>query len=312
MSTLGAFASLAALGVAGLPAFREVMRRPMDDRLRQAAPGEFVQLSGGLTHYRWMGRSAGPVAVCVHGLTTPSFVWQGLSAELERQGFRVLTYDLFGRGYSDRPRGLQSPGFFTTQLRDLLEHQKLYEDVTLIGYSMGGAIASAFAAEEDHRLRRLVLLAPAGMGHQLGGLARWAVEWPVLGDWVFHMGWPRHHRKGTEADRGLPSSVEGITDLQLAELQYRGFVRSVLSSLRGTLRRPQENTHKSIAAARLPVTAIWGREDRVIPISAMGVLAQWNRDVRHEVIEGAGHGLAYTHSAEVAQAISNTWHGPVV
>lgn len=312
MSGPGTWAALAALGGAGLPALRELARKPMGRRARRAAPGQFAELSGGLTHYEWLGKGTGPVAVCVHGLTTPSFVWLGLVRELEQSGFRILTYDLYGRGYSDRPRGLQSPGFFTKQLHELLEHQKVYDDITLIGYSMGGAIASAFAAEHDHRLRRLVLLAPAGMGHELGGLARWATEWPGIGDWAFHMGYPAAHRKGTEADRDLPSSVPDITDLQLREMQYRGFVRSVLSSLRGTLRRPQEDVHRRISEARLPVAAIWGRQDKVIPISAMGTLTQWNRDTRHVVIEDAGHGLTYTHSAQVARAILDTWEGPVV
>ena len=49
----------------------------------------------------------------------------------------------------------------------------------------------------------------------------------------------------------------------------------------------------------LPVLAIWGREDEVIPISGMGKLAEWNRRAEHEVIEGAGHALAYSHSDEV-------------
>lgn len=312
MSMLGGWATVAGAGAAALPALRELRRRPMTRRWRREAPGAFAELSQGITHYTWLGRTAGPVAVCVHGLTTPSFVWQGLARELAERGFRVLTYDLYGRGYSDAPRGLQTPGFFTTQLHELLEHEKLHDDITLIGYSMGGAISSAFAAEADHRLRRLVLLAPAGMGHELGGLARWAAEWPLIGDWAFHMRYPGAHRAGIEAERHLPSSVADICDLQLAELRRRGFVRSVLSSLRGTLRRPQEDVHKAIAKARLPVSAIWGREDSVIPIAAMGTLAQWNRDVRHVVMDGAGHGLTYTHTADVARAMFDTWAGPVI
>lgn len=312
MSALGTWAALTGLAVAGLPLLRETGRRKMGRRARRSAPGQFIELSDGITHFEWLGRRSGPVAVCVHGLTTPSFVWLGLVRELEQLGFRVLTYDLYGRGYSDRPRGLQSPGFFTRQLHELLDSQNLHEDITLIGYSMGGAIASAYAAEHDHRLRKLVLLAPGGMGHELGSLARWAVEWPGVGDWAFHMRWPAMHSKATEADRHLPTSVPDITDRQLAELDHRGFVRSVLSSLRGTLRRPQQQVHQTIRESRLPVAAIWGRDDTVIPISAMGTLTQWNRDARHEVIEGAGHGLTYTHAAQVAQAIVTTWDGPVV
>ena len=306
MSLLGwaAFAGLAAL-----PALRERMRRPMDARARDAAPGRFADLPGGVTHYDWLGPARGPVVVCVHGLTTPSFVWLGLARHLVATGHRVLIYDLYGRGFSDRPRGPQDVGFFTRQLEALLAQEGVEEDFTLVGYSMGGAIATAFAAGNHHRLRRLVLLAPAGMGHELGPLARRAVEWPLLGDWAFHMGWPAQFRKGVEAERSLPSAVEGIHDRQLAQLACRGFVRSVLASLRGTLREPYEEAHRAIAGHGLPVLAIWGREDRVIPLRAMGTLAQWNRAVRHAVIDGAGHGLPYTHAEAVARAIAEDGAG---
>ena len=141
--------------IAAWPFAREAMRRPMNEAARQDAPGEFVQLSQGITHYRWVGPVRGPVAVCVHGLTTPSFVWLGLARMVVAMGYRVLVYDLYGRGYSAAPRGLQTPGVFATQLTELLDHEGVEGDITLIGYSMGGAIAAHWAAEQGHRLRRL-------------------------------------------------------------------------------------------------------------------------------------------------------------
>ncbi len=311
MTGLEAFGWGTALIAGALPSAFELSRQTMSGRKQRQAPGRFAALSQGKTHYDWIGPKSGPVAVCVHGLTTPSFVYLGLARHLVQQGFRVLIYDLYGRGWSDRPRGVQNPDFFCQQLHELLAHEEIESDITLIGYSMGGAIAATFAAQHDHRLRRLILLAPAGMGHNLGRLSHWATEWPFLGDWAFHLGFPRVHRRSSEADRDQPSTVENITDLQLAELKYKGYVRSVLASLRGTLRRPLERTHRELARSQLPITAIWGEADTVIPLSAMGTLAQWNRDVRHHVIEGAGHGLAYSHTAAVAEAIQETWGGPV-
>jgi len=41
----------------------------------------------------------------------------------------------------------------------------------------------------------------------------------------------------------------------------------------------------------------------VIPLRAMGTLAQWNRVARQEVVDGAGHGLPYSHGDEVAAII---------
>ena len=290
-------AILAAVAIA--PFLAEGMRPRMTKAARASAPGQFADLPQGVTHYQWLGADKGPLIVCVHGLTTPSFVWRPLADGLERLGFRVLIYDLYGRGYSDRPRGAQDTRFFVTQLEDLLDTLGVDEPITLMGYSMGGTIAAAFAAKHGPRLRQLVLLAPAGMGHDLGPVARLVVNHDWLGRWLFMAHYGRSFRAATETERGLASSIDNVVDLQQAELEWRGFRPAVLSSLRGALDEDVEQAHHAIAQAGLPVLAIWAREDEVIPISGMGRLAQWNRDARQEVIEGAGHALVYTHDAEL-------------
>ena len=296
--------------IAAAPFVVEALRPRMGSEARKSAPGEFVQLSRGLTHYQWRGPSRGPVAVCVHGLTTPSYVWGPIADGLARMGFRVLTYDLYGRGFSDRPRGPQDAAFFITQLEELLESQEVDEDFTLLGYSMGGSIVTAFAAHAPHRVRKLVLLAPGGLGHDLGPVARLVTGYGWLSTWLMHATYGRSHRAHTETERHLPSAVEGIVDLQQAELQWRGFLRSVQSSMRDMLHGDLIEEHQDIAAAGVPVLAIWGREDDVIPITGLGKLAKWNREARQEVIEGAGHGLAYTHPQEVLEAMHDLMNDP--
>jgi pimeloyl-ACP methyl ester carboxylesterase len=275
----------------------------MDDTARRTAPGSFATLSRGVTHYRWMGATRGPVAVCVHGLTTPSFVWYGVAQGLKAIGFRVLVYDLYGRGYSDRPDGPQDSAFFVTQLEELLEDQGVDGDITLLGYSMGGAIATAFAALYPEQIRQVVLVAPAGLGHDLGPVARLVARGNAISRWLMHAVFPHMFRKGTEAERDLPSSVEGIVDLQQHELKYRGFVPAIERSMSGMLSEDLAEAHGDLAEAGVPVLAIWGREDAIIPLSAMGRLAQLNRSARQEVIEGAGHGLTYTHTDAVLHAM---------
>ncbi len=294
--------SVAGLILAGLPGIRELRRMQRTAKARATAPGRMARLSRGWTHFDWFGPENGPVVVCVHGLTTPSFVWLGLAPRLAARGYRVLIYDLYGRGHSSAPYGLQTPGVFCRQLEDLLAHEDITQKVTLLGYSMGGTIATAFAAHSADRVSRLVLIAPAGMGHNLGRLARWNTEWPLLGDWAFHIRFPRRMAEGVNAERDLPGSVDGIGDLQMQELTRRGYLRSVLSSLRGTLRRPMERQHRALATAGLPVTAIWGRGDAIIPLRALGQLTQWNRSVDHVVVDDAGHGVLYTHTDAVLKA----------
>jgi len=281
------------------PFAAEALRPRMARARRRAAPGQFARLSGGHTHYRWLGAETGPVAVCVHGLTTASYVWGPLAEGLGHMGFRVLVYDLYGRGFSDRPKGAQDSAFFTRQLDELLEDQGVEGEITLLGYSMGGAIAAAFAAEQAGRIRQLVLLAPAGLGHDLGPLADMAEKYDFLGRWMVLGFYPKSLRRAIEGERHQPGAARGITDQQIAESRLKGFAPAVLASLRGILDEDLEEPHRALAGAGVPVLAIWGEEDDTIPLSCKDRLAEWNPDARQDVIEGAGHTLAYTDAPAV-------------
>ncbi len=293
------------LALIAWPLLTERRRLVIDDDLRSEADGQFATLSQGVTHYEWIGPLRGPVAVCVHGLTTPSFVWHGMARALAGWGYRVLIYDLYGRGFSDRPPGVQDRAFFLTQLDDLLARENVRDDFTLIGYSMGGAIATAYAARHPNIIRRLILLAPA-MGLTTSPLVRWIRDTPIFGDWLMLLLFPLQHRRATNAERNLPSSVPGIVDHQQEELIYRGYIPAVLASLRGILSEDFEPDHRRLRDMNIPVIALWGDEDRVVPLAAMGKLTQWSRHARQEVVKGAGHGLPYTHTNQVLAALRST------
>lgn len=287
------------LAVIATPFVIEHYRVVMSDGRRGSAPGQFVELSQGVTHYHLIGPVEGPLVVCVHGLTTPSFVWTLLAKGLVEMGFRVLVYDLYGRGYSDRPEGIHDKNFFNQQLDDLLTHLEIEGPFHLIGYSMGGAIATGFAATYPARIRRLVLLASAGMTPPDTPILRFIRDRGIAGKWLMLAAYPFQLRRGIRTECEATNVSAEISEGQEAQLNYQGFVPAVLTSLRGILRPPLEGEHMALHRNNLPVLAIWGGEDDVIPANAMGQMAAWNRDVAHEVISDAGHGLTYTHASEV-------------
>ncbi|MEL7165279.1 MAG: alpha/beta hydrolase [Pseudomonadota bacterium] len=296
------------LGLFAVPLTIEHMRTPMTERRQAEAPGKLATLSQGVTHYAWLGPARGPVAVCVHGLTTPSFVWHGLAKGLALMGYRVLIYDHYGRGYSSTVVGLQDDAFFMTQLEDLLAHEAVDEPVLLIGYSMGGAVAACFTAKHPRRVARLVLLASAGMALVDVPVLRIARDVPVIGDWLFLAAYPIVLRRGIAAEADLPKSVEGMTHMMQAETTRRGYFPAALSSLRGVLRAPLAAEHTAIAATGVPVLAVWGEADDLIPPAAQDQLAAWNPDAAQAVIAGSGHGVTYTHTDDVIEQVK-AWIG---
>jgi len=284
------------------PFVSEWMRPAISAKARHATDGEFAHLSQGITHFQWIGPARGPVAVLIHGLTTPSVGLEGIAEGLGTMGYRVLMYDLYGRGLSDAPRGKQDRAFFLQQLSDLLEHEKQSEELTLVGYSMGGAIATAFAAENQHSIKRLILLAGACVDMNESRFSRFCRRTPFLGAWVHGVS-ARGRILASIPRRSRHQLTQKVLVAQRQELNRRGYLPAVLSSRRGMLSEIQEEDHRLLGHEDVPVVAIWGEKDKAVPISSLGTLAKWNRAARQEVVEGADHGMPYTHDAAVIEAL---------
>lgn len=295
--------AVVALGIAIFlltPWLVERFRTPMDvEEARVKAPGEFATLPSGVTHYRWFGPENGPVIVCVHGLSTPSFGYVGLATALSMKGWRVLTYDLYGRGYSDNVPGTQDIDFFLTQLDELLEHQDVTGRFTIFGYSMGGLIATAYTERSPQRINQMMLIASAGVAPLLkatAGLAK-VRSIPLLNRWLGIVFGGRALRKYINDEIG----ADPVRQRQIEQTHRRGYWPALMSSQQHALTMDFEQKHRKIAELEVPVLAIWARNDQVIPIEALGHLAQWNRAARQEILEDAQHGLTYSHPKEIAE-----------
>lgn len=301
MTWLIPFSALVLL--AALPWIMEVLRRPMSERTRGDAPGAFAQLSAGNTHYQWHGPRSTRILVLVHGLSSSSWVFSGLIRGLLAMRYRVLSYDLYGRGFSDRPRHRQTLEFHARQLGELLDALGVQVPVTLMGYSMGGAIAASFAADEPDRVDRLILLAPAGVNYTPGRLLAMARDGGLFGSWLWRLLGGRQLMLAARADAAKPTVIEDLPGQMRREIRRRGYLAAILSSERHALDRSLKAVHREIGAMYIPTLAIWGERDAVIPVASVGEFAAWNRHARQEVIEGADHSLPHTSSKAVLAAI---------
>ncbi|MDQ7039655.1 MAG: alpha/beta hydrolase [Rhodothermus sp.] len=106
-------------------------------------------------------RTPGPPVVLVHGLGTNLSIWREVWPRL-RQKVRVLAPDLPGFGLSDKHDVPATPSFYADVLAAWLDTLELAQ-VDVVGLSMGGQIALTMALQHPDRIRRLVLVAPAGI-----------------------------------------------------------------------------------------------------------------------------------------------------
>ncbi|KAI0798441.1 alpha/beta-hydrolase [Irpex lacteus] len=142
---------------------------PPSSPLREFYPEDLYSGGGyfpspyGRTKYWISGPEDGQKVVLIHGISVPAIAFQKIVPALVGQGLQVLTYDIPGRGYSDAPDCAYDAQFYIVHLALLLQYVK-WESANIIGYSMGGAVAVAFAATLPHLVtENVTLLASVGL-----------------------------------------------------------------------------------------------------------------------------------------------------
>jgi pimeloyl-ACP methyl ester carboxylesterase len=123
--------------------------------LTKPVSDEFI-IAGDITlHYVQWGEQ-GPPIVCVHGLTANAFCFQSYADALASD-YRVIAYDLRGRGDSDKLEDGYSIPIHTDDLSELIDELNLERPI-IIGHSLGALIALNFAAQYPDKLSKLVLI----------------------------------------------------------------------------------------------------------------------------------------------------------
>ena len=104
----------------------------------------------------------------------------------------------------------------------------------------------------------------------------------------------------------LTSSVPNIVERQQNELNFKGFLPSVLASIKGILSSNSYEDHMTLKDVNFPILAIWGGVDSVIPISCKDILISWNPKITNIVIPLGTQSITYTHAQEIIKIVKSS------
>jgi pimeloyl-ACP methyl ester carboxylesterase len=269
----------------------------LDDPARQSAEartfgGSYIRLGAGVTHYELAGPKDAPTVVLVHGFSVPYFIWDPTFDALTAAGFRVLRYDLYGRGLSDRPDVRYDPDLFDQQLEQLLGALNINERIDIVGLSMGGPIAANFAARHPASVRKVVLFDPA---YGKGSPPPWQIRTPLVGEFVIGAQIAPRMADSQREDFVHPERYSDYFAKYHTQMRYKGFRRAILSTERNFF--PVDNTAAFVQLGKSgkPVLLIWGRADQTVPFTLSDAVRGAIPQAEFHPIDDAGHVPFYEH-----------------
>ncbi|KAI6042291.1 Alpha/Beta hydrolase protein [Pisolithus marmoratus] len=255
--------------------------------------GAYVSLPHGRVRYWLMGPEYGDKVVLIHGLSIPAIVWKNVAPVLASHGYRVLLYDLYGRGYSDAPRVTY----------DVHVH---WDNVRIVGLSMGGGIAAAFATHFPHLVNgKVALIASAGVVED-SDISRTAkiMSSPLIQS-VSSLPPFQHYMRRLANSSSLSQTtidpMQEIVRLQSAHLPY--FNAAVASSLRDGPVRGLENSFTALSNSSIQVLLIHGTADKNVPYKYASKILTLVPHAHLLTIDGAGHDIIVTHATQVSDAL---------
>ena len=256
------------------------------------AASQFVELSPGTTiHFRDEGPRDGHPVVLVHGSDASLHTWEPWVQRLTAKGYRVITMDLPAHGLSGpTPQGLYTGAAYADIVARLVDHLGL-KQFALGGNSMGGGVAWRYAVAHPDRLTALILVDAAGKPMAKGSspplgfrLARIPVARDILATVTPRVIFEKSFAQSISNQAiATPAMIDRYWELHL----YPG-------NRRATVQRFGQYSGDDGAAAKLPglkvpTLILWGREDKLIPVSVASWFNQQIPGSRVSILDGIGH-----------------------
>ena len=248
--------------------------------------------NGQRIHYLDEGPAKGEIVVYLHGSGPGASGYsnfKGNYPSLVAAGYRCIIPDLIGYGFSDKPTDVDHPlSFFVECIQQTLDCAGV-ERCTLIGNSLGGAVALGLALDDPQRVEKLVLMAPGGLSELPEYQAMPGMQKVFK---VFGSGEPVTPAVMKDLfATGLMYDPKYATDELVAERMQimqimNGHVMATMSVpvLTGRLQEIQ-----------CPVLGFWGLEEKMMPEGGIMALARNTPHLRLILVSECGHWVMVEH-----------------
>jgi pimeloyl-ACP methyl ester carboxylesterase len=250
-----------------LQAFEKISR----GQLKRGGMAREQVVVGGQPVVYWSGGSGERTLVLVHGVNDQAGTWSSVAPALLKR-HRVVAIDLPGHGESGPKRGPLPMRQMIDALGAVIDRVSPSSPVALAGNSMGGWVSMLYAAEHPQRVERLVLENASGMTWDLSHVPVFPKDRPESLKLLRMV----HGPDAPLPDHVLDAMVRIGPSLPQARVLQQPDIATWLVDSR-------------LAALRMPVTLIWGRQDGLLPLAYAETLASRIAGAKLKTIDGAAH-----------------------
>lgn len=256
-----------------------------------------VRLRGGevdglAVHYVVEGEG-GPPVILIHGLGGFGESWRHNIPALARRS-QVFALDLPGYGRSAKPRGSYDLGFFARAVLGFMQTLGLSR-ASLVGHSLGGAVAVTCALRHPSRVERLCLLGTLvpGFPYQPSWIYR-TLTLPGLGEALALLGHAQVYKAALARCFHIPlaDEVSFLVEFAYAARTSPEARAAYLATLRHVRRDFVDRApayRRALATLESPVLLIHGQDDRVVPASRVASAADALPRATTRWVDACGH-----------------------
>ncbi|MER7709358.1 alpha/beta hydrolase [Streptomyces werraensis] len=248
----------------------------------------------------------GQPVVLIHGYPLDGHSWENQTAALLAAGYRVVTYDRRGFGQSSQPTTGYDYDTFAADLNTVMETLDL-RDAVLVGFSMGtGEVGRYLGTYGSERVAKAAFLAslepyllktddnPTGVDASVFE----GIEKAVTADRYAYFTAFYQDFYNLDENLGTRISEEVLRNSWNVAAGSSPYA-SVAAVATWTT-----DFRADLAKIDVPALILHGTADRILPIESTGEpFHQALPQAEYVVVEGAPHGLLWTHAQEVTDAL---------
>lgn len=250
----------------------------------------YVELDAVKIRY-WSAGEGEPI-ILLHGGASCIEIWSFNIQELAKH-YRVYAFDMVGAGLSDKPEADYSLDYQVGFLLRFMDAFNL-DRATLIGNSMGGAIALKFTFEFPKRVNKLILISSLGLGREIDWSKKMLATFPFLVDLS------RPSRQGAKAvinscvynARSVPLEWIDMSCQYFKMPNKKRMIKSMIKTnfnlwgLKNEVFKPIVTQLENITA---PTLIIWGKQDKVIPVKHANIAVEKIPNNHLHIFDRCGH-----------------------